>query len=151
MPAVQGILVILAGLGAMVSPGVISSIQAWGTEAQNDLQNVILPLIQQYNAAEAGAQPGILTEIKTALATIVANLGTLLPTLHITDPAKQAQVQAVVTEVADEFQALLNLIPVVEGTVTDHDEIKALLVKLKSAKQFKHDFNAAAKPFNVHI
>ncbi|MFZ0538798.1 MAG: hypothetical protein WAM47_18170, partial [Candidatus Sulfotelmatobacter sp.] len=78
-PAVQGILVLLASLGAAIAPAVISSIQSWGEQAQNDLQNVVLPLIQQYNTAETTAQPGILTEISTAMATIVNGLTSILP------------------------------------------------------------------------
>lgn len=146
-PAVEGILVILAGLGAAIPAGALTSIQTWGNQAQADLQNVVLPLIQQYNTAEAGAQPGILTEIKTVLSTISANLTSVLGALKITDPATQAKVSAVIDEFSDELTALLNLVPVLQTSVTDHDEIKALYAKLKSAKQFKKDFNKAAGAF----
>ncbi|MGA7288836.1 MAG: hypothetical protein WBX02_12125 [Terriglobales bacterium] len=147
-PAVQGILVLLASLGAAIAPAVISSIQSWGEQAQNDLQNVVLPLIQQYNTAETTAQPGILTEISTAMATIVNGLTSILPSLHIDDPATQLKVQDVVTEVADEMQALLNLIPVIKGATSPADALRALaahpevVTKLKSEKQFKKDYNA---------
>jgi hypothetical protein len=154
VPAVEGVLVILSGLGAVgLSPSVITAVQAWGTQAQNDLENVVTPLINQYNTAEAAAQPGILTQIETALNTITANLKTILPTLKVENSALQAKITAIVTEVSDEFEALLNLIPVVKGAVTPADVIKALaahpeaVAKLKSAKQFSKDYNAKAGAF----
>jgi hypothetical protein len=154
VPAVEGVLVILSGLGAVgLSPSVITAVQAWGTQAQNDLENVVTPLINQYNTAEAAAQPGILTQIETALNTITANLKTILPTLKVENSALQAKITAIVTEVSDEFEALLNLIPVVKGAVTPADVMKALaahpeaVAKLKSAKQFSKDYNAKAGAF----
>jgi hypothetical protein len=156
IPAVQGILIIAAGLGATaLTPTAIDQIQKWGLSAQADLQNVVLPLLNQYNAAAATAQPGILTEIETALTTITNNLQTILPALHVTDPATQAKITAIVTEVADEFQAVLNIIPVVKSAAAGGNEavLKALaanhaaLEKLKSAGQFKKDFNTEAAAF----
>jgi hypothetical protein len=154
IPAVQGILLILSGLGVTaLSPTVTTAIQGWGAQAMNDLQNVILPLIQKYNAAEATAKPGIASEIETAMSTITGGLTSILPTLKITDPAIQAKVTAIVTEVSDEMTALLNLIPVIKGAATPAAVIQALaskpelLVKLKSEKQFKHDYNAEAAAF----
>jgi hypothetical protein len=153
VPAVEGILVILAGLGAKaLTPDVWSSVQAWGTTAESDLQNVVAPLIDEYNSALPADQPGILTEIETVLTTITNNLNTILPTLKVTDPATQAKVDALVTEVSDEFQALVALIPVIKNSPTMAAAFKALAVhpmteKLKSAKQFKHDYNARAAEF----
>jgi hypothetical protein len=156
VPAVEGVLVILSGLGAVgLSPSVITAVQAWGTRAQNDLENVVTPLINQYNTAEAAAQPGILTQIETALNTITANLKTILPTLKVENSALQAKITAIVTEVSDEFEALLNLIPVVKGAITPADVMKALaahpeaVAKLKSAKQFSKDYNAKAGAFGA--
>jgi hypothetical protein len=156
VPAVEGVLVILSGLGAVgLSPSVITAVQTWGTQAQNDLENVVTPLINQYNTAEAAAQPGILTQIETALNTITANLKTILPTLKVENSALQAKITAIVTEVSDEFEALLNLIPVVKGAVTPADVMKALaahpeaVAKLKSAKQFSKDYNAKAGAFGA--
>jgi hypothetical protein len=158
IPAAQGILVIVSGLGAAISPTAIASIQSWGTQAQNDLQNVVLPLIQQYNTAEAGAQPGILTQIEAVLATITGNLAAVLPALHVDNAATQAKIEAIVTEISDEFQALINLIPVIKGTpapATPASVMKALAAhpeavnKLKSAKQFRKDFNQKAGEFGA--
>ena len=155
IPAVEGIFVLLSSLGAALPASALTSIQTWGTAAQNDLQNVVLPLIQQYNAAEAGAKPGILTQIQTVLATITSNLATILPALHVTDPATQAKIQDIVTEVGDEITALMNLIPVIQSAATQStaDVLKALAAKpevvgkLKSAGQFKKDFNKDAVAF----
>jgi hypothetical protein len=146
-PAIESALAILAAFGAGISPGAISAIDAWGQQATNDLKNVIAPLIQQYNAAVASAQPGILQEIEAGVTVILNNLSTVLPTLHVTDPATDAKIQAVITAIEAELTSLMNLIPVVQGKVTDHDQVKALLNKLKSAKAFKSDYNAKAGVF----
>jgi len=154
IPAVQGIMLILAGLGVTaLTPSVTTAIQTWGTQAMNDLQNVILPLIQKFQTTEQSAQPGILAEIETGMSTITGGLATILPTLKITDAATQAKVTAIVTEVADEMTALLNLIPVIKSAATPADVLKALaakpelLKKLKSEKQFKKDYNKEAAAF----
>ncbi len=157
IPAVQGILVILSGLGAAaLTPSVLTSVQTWGTQAMNDLNNVVLPLIEQYNAAEDSEKPGILTSIQAALNTIATNLATILPTLKITDPVTQEKVTAVITEVQDELNAVVALIPVVQGAgasptpealmhaMAAHPEITS---NLKSEKQFRSDFNKAAGAF----
>lgn len=154
IPAVQGILTILAGFGVKtLSPGVMTAVQQWGQTAQSDLQNVVLPLINQYNTAEASAQPGILGEIEAAMQTVTNGLQQILPALKVSDPTTQAKVDAIVTEVSDELQAVLNLIPVIKGSPTPAMAMRALaekpeaVAKLKSEKQFKHDYNAKAAEF----
>jgi len=142
-PAISSALEILAAFGVGLSPNVATSVASWGKQAQAALSQVA-SLINQYNAAEASAQPGILIEIQTLLGTVSTNLSELLPTLHITDAATQAKVVAVFDAIEGELAALVSLIPVVQGKVSDHDEAKMLVNKLKSAKQFKQEFNEKA-------
>jgi hypothetical protein len=146
-PAIQAALLILASVGAALPAGALDSVQNWGQQATQDLQNVVLPLIQAYNAATEGEQPGILIEIKTALTDIVNKLQPILAAIHVTDVALDAKITLVVNEIADEFSALVALIPVLQGNVKDHDEMQALIAKVKTAKQFKRDFNKAASAF----
>jgi len=144
--AIPSLLAILAAFGVTLAPSVVSAVQSWATQAQLALTQVAT-LITQYETAAASAQPGILTQIETILTTVSNNLESILPTLHVTDPATQAKIVAVFTIVEDELVSLLELIPVIKGEVTDHDAMKALIAKVKSAKEFKHDYNIAAGKF----
>jgi hypothetical protein len=154
-PAISAALEILAAFGVGVSPVVAESIAAWGEDAQTALTQVAT-LITQYQAAEASAQPGILGSIQTLLTTVSDNLAALLPTIKITDPTTQAKVIAVFEAVQAEIAALASLIPSIQtaSQMTEHTD--ALLVvataakqfRVKSAKQFKSDFNKLADAFD---
>jgi len=145
-PAVSSILAILAAFGVGLSPAVATQFQKWSADAEAGLQQVAT-LINQYNTAEAGAQPGILTEIQTLLGVINSNLTTILPTLQVTDPSTQAKIEAIVEAFQSELAALIALVPALQGTVTDHDEVKKLMANLKSAKNFKATFNDCVAAF----
>ena len=144
--AVPSILAILGAVGVSLAPGVLTLVQKWATEAQKDLAD-LKNLIDQYSAAAADAKPGILITIQNLVKVISANLQAILADIHVEDPALQQRISEIITAVADELVALLNLIPVVQAKVTDHDEVKALLVQLKSAKAFKKDYNSKAAEF----
>lgn len=147
VPAVQAVFLILQSLGAGVPSTVLTSVQAWSTEAVHDLNDVIKPLIDQYNAAEVAAQPGILAQIDAAIGVLVTNLNTILPTLHVENANQQARIVAIVTLIANELTALMNLVPAIQGKVTSHHEFKALMSALKSPEEFKKEFNAEAGAF----
>lgn len=150
-PAIASALEILAAFGVGLSPAIAASITAWGKQAQTALQQVAT-LINQYNAAAATAKPGILSEIQTLLSTISGDLATLLPTLHVTDPATQAKIIAVFNAVAGELAALVILIPSLKSASALEDHTAALLqiakaahaAHVKSAQQFASDFNKKA-------
>ena len=148
VPAITSILSILTAFGVPtgLTTTALASIQSWANQATAGLQTVA-NLIDQYNAAEATAKPGILTEIQTALSVITQNLATILPEVHVTDPATQAKIDAVIQAVSSEMQALINLVPALKGEVTSHDELKALVAAVKSPKEFRKEFNAAASAF----
>lgn len=141
VPAIASALSILAAFGVGLSPTAMSSIQAWAKQATDSLATV-KSLIDQYNAAEATAKPGLLTEIETVIATITNNLAELEPQLHITDPSTQAKISAVIGAIQAELNSLLNLIPVIQGQPLAAEEMHARIKTLKTASQFKADFNA---------
>lgn len=146
IPAIEIALSILAAAGVGLAPTVITAVQGWGAESQKDLAEV-KTLIDQYNTAQAGAQPGILEEIQTMLSTISKNFAALLPDIHVSDENTQKQIELVFSAISDEITALIGLVPALQGKITDHDQVKALMANLKSAKAFKKDFNEKAGVF----
>lgn len=140
VPAVESILGILTMAGLGLSPTLVPNIENWATQAKGDLAT-IGQLISQYNTATEQAKPGLLQEINTAVSAVIANLQTILPELHIDNPEKQQAVDLVVESFQSELEALLNLIPVVQGTVTAHADVKARIAALKTPQEFKADFN----------
>ena len=149
LPAVTQILGLIVAFGAKgVTPTVIQQVTNIANEATNDLQNVVLPLINQYNAAASAAKPGILSKIDAAVKTVMANFSQILPALHIDDLATQAKIEAVIGAVEGELQDLLNLIPVIQGTKALHDVTLPL-----NAKQFTKHFNQimAARTGNPEV
>jgi hypothetical protein len=146
VPAISSILGILSAFGAGLSPAAMTDVESWANQATTGLQTVA-GLINQYNTAEATAQPGILTEIQTALSTITSSLGTILPEIHVTDPNTQAKIIAIINLVSSEMTALINLVPALKGEVTSHDELKKLIAAVQSPKEFKSAFNDQAGTF----
>ena len=145
-PSISSILAILAAFGVGISPAALTAIQSWSAQATTGLQTVAT-LITEYNTAEASAQPGLLTEIQTALSAIVSNLAAILPEIHITDASTQAKVMAIIDAVQMEMQALINLVPALQGKTTSHDELKVLIANVGTAKEFKAEFNRRAGVF----
>jgi hypothetical protein len=137
IPAVEALLGLIAGLGAKIPADAVTTIESWASQAQQGLTQ-IAELIDQYNTAEADAKPGLLIEIQTAAETIVNNLSQLLPTLHITDPASQSKVTSIANAILSELQALVNVIPALQGKIHLH-ELKAMPL---DAGHFKQKFNA---------
>lgn len=155
IPAVEAALGILAAAGLGLPATVVQGVQSWGAQAQGALTQVA-SLIQQYNSVEASAQPGVLIEIQNVLGVVTQNLNQLLPTIKVTNPSTQAKVEAVVQAIADEMTALVNLIPAVQSATASgasaHDQLKRIVsdqhfAVLKSAKEFKEQFNKAATQF----
>jgi hypothetical protein len=153
LPSAGGILGILGALGTAVPPNTLAEFTKWDTQAQTGL-TLIGQLINQYNAAEATAKPGILTEIETATAQITNSLGQILPLIKVSDPATQEKVTAVVQLFQSELTALLNLIPVIKGESGDvpafsAHEAHARLAAVMTAKTFKHNWNKAVDELGV--
>lgn len=150
-PAISAALEILAAFGLGIPSAVATAFTTWEQTAQTALSQ-IATLINQYNAAAATAKPGILTQIQTLVTAVSNDLTTLLPTLHITDPATQAKVIAVFDAILGELKGLIALVPAVQAAVAMPDHVEAMahianaakVAKLKSADQFKADFNRKA-------
>lgn len=146
-PAISAALAILAAFGIGVSPTVLAAIQAWGVAAQDALTNVVQPAINAYNAAAADAKAALLSEIQAALNSIVTNLASVLADVHITDPKTQAKVAAVFALIQTFLQSLIDLIPVLQGKVTDTAEAQKLVAAVMPPKTFKKQFNVLADGF----
>ncbi|HXM63710.1 MAG TPA: hypothetical protein VN950_22810 [Terriglobales bacterium] len=153
IPAAAALLGLLGTLG--VGPAVLAAFTAWSTKATTSL-NIVGQLVQDYNKAEATAQPGILGQIDSAITAVLDELQPLLPTLNVKDPKTQSTITGLFADWAQELEALLNLIPVIKGSltpvpadaVTEHEEVMKRLNKLKSAKQFKKELNAKIATVN---
>ena len=118
IPAAANILTLVATLeGKGVSTGDLATIQSAGAQAGADLQ-LIQSLIAAYGKADASAQPGILSQITTAIATVESNLQNLLPALHIKDAATQAKLTAVVGIVLSEVESLADVIPLLKNQLS---------------------------------
>lgn len=146
VPAITAALAILTSFGKGVSPGVLASVQSWSNQATVDLRTVA-GLIDQYNAADATAKAGLLTEIQTMLQVLIDNLNVILPEVHVDDQVTQDRITAVIATVASEITALINLVPALQGRVTGHAEVKKLMHAVKSPDEFRDEFNEKASIF----
>jgi hypothetical protein len=118
VPAVGNVLALVATLeGKSVSAEDAQSIQKAATEATADLQ-LIQSLITQYKAAEASAQPGILSQIQAATEATQTTLNELLPALHSEDAATRAKITAVVGIVQAEVNSLVAVMPLMNEEPT---------------------------------
>lgn len=118
VPASVNIITLVSVLeGKGVSTYDINLIAARGKEVNSDL-DLISSLLAQYQQADATAQAGILGKISTTASLVEANLSDLLVRLHISDPATQAKVTAVVALVNSEVQSLIAILPIVNAKAT---------------------------------
>jgi hypothetical protein len=145
IPAAANIVTLVATLdGKGVSASDLQTIQSAGTQAGADLQ-LIQSLVAAYEKADASAQPGILNQIQTAIATVQSNLQNLLPALHIEDAATEAKITAVVGIVLSEVQSLAAIVPLVKSQLSvasnqlpGKSHVKAPL----TAREFVTSYNA---------
>ncbi len=149
VPAINAALAILAAFGLGVPPSVLTAVQQWGATAQTTLTNVVQPLIDAYNNAADGAKTQLLDQIKSALDSLTANLQQVFAAVHITNPNTQAKVAAIFALIEAQLVALINLVPVLQGKVTDHAQAKKAVNAVKTAEHFKEDFNQVAESFGA--
>ena len=136
-PAVGVILNLIAAFGGKTVPlQDVAFVQTWTQQLQTDF-GIIGQLLDKYNAAEATAKPGILTEIDTALQTAQGQLNQLLPALHITDVATVAKVTSLIGAVISSVESLMQLVAIAQGKAAGKRAVKA-----QNAKSFKAEFNA---------
>lgn len=145
-PAVVAVLNILAALGVSVSPSFMTAFNNWSQQASAALAE-IKSLIAQYKTAAASAQPGILNQIQTALATVQQNLQTILPELHIDNAQHQLWVENALDAVIGFFSALQGLLPALPAATTRKAELELHAKANDVVKVFKAEFNDAVKNF----
>ena len=101
----------------------------------NDV-NAAITELQNYAAASAAAQPGLLAQLNAALAQTQTDLSSILADVHVSNPTKVAQINALVTFVISEVAAVQSLLP--------NAPVTARKVPV-DAKHFKRQYNAIMK------
>lgn len=144
VPAISGILGIIMAFGGKVPPEVTSAVQKYSTEAINDLNNVVKPLIDQYNAVPQAQKPTVLEQISDAVKVVLNNWEQALGALHIDDQATQAKVVAVMQLVENELKSLMSVIPVIQGKASIHDSDVSMPL---DAAHFQHKYNQLVEEF----
>lgn len=137
VPAVTNILQLVGAFSGKELPaGDYQVVQQFADEAKTDLSTV-KALIDEYQAAPDSGKPAVLAKISAALNAASANLNKILPALHIKNAALQSKVTAIVGLVIVQVDVLAAIIP----AATSQAKLAKAVVKVKSAKQFKADFN----------
>lgn len=146
LPAIASLLAIV-GSFVGIPPAAMVAVQAWGKAASEALTDIVKPALDAYNAADADGKAGLLVKIKAALDSIVTNLQEALSLVRIEDPAKQAKVAGIFGLVETMFVALANLLPVLQGKVTDPHLMHEAIHAVPPPKVFKAEFNHLAASF----
>jgi hypothetical protein len=117
------------------------------TQASNALNNVVEPILQEYQNSPAAQQPGILDKLQEALQAIKDNLSGVLSSLHISNAAVVQKITDVLTEFIDEIVSLEQLIPVIKAGDTEMSAAALAdfhgKVQHVKAKALKKRYNAA--------
>ena len=145
-PMAAAVLSLLAAIGVRVPPDAMTLVTNGLNEVANDLNNVVEPIIKEYEGATVLEQPTILNKLQAALQAAKDQLAGILSALHIKDLAVQEKVSEVVTAVMDEVVLLMELVPVVTaGAQLSDEELDEFHAKLKAvrAKNFKKVFKQA--------
>src|SRR5882724_5318618 len=115
--AVNIIQLVTALQGTVAASDDTTLAQKWANTVTADL-TTLQTLLNQYSAADAGAKPGILGRIQTAIQATQNDLGTLLPALHIANPKTVAKLTAIVGLISAELQSIEALVQAVRGPKT---------------------------------
>lgn len=157
IPATANLLALIATLeGKDVSAADLATIQTTGLQAEADLQ-LVKSLISEYEKADATAQPGLLSQIQGALATVQSNLNGLLPALHMEDAATAAKESAVIGVLISEAQSMAAIVPLVSASrfpaLESAVERRASRIAPLTAEQFVSSYNATmtAKTGNAEL
>ena len=138
--AVNVIQLVTAMQGSGASSTDLALAQKWATAVSADL-TIVQTLLNQYNTAATADKPGFLTKLNDALQVVSADLGTLLPALHITNPQTQAKVTAMVGLVVAEVSAIVTLVRAAQGKTSIARGAPAVL----DAKSFKAAYKTVVK------
>ena len=144
-PAIQTLIAVLTAFGVGISPTVMSQFNSWSKQAQAALVT-IQDLITQCKIATAAALPGLLSQIQAAIGVVAADLSTILPELHITDPKTQAMVTAGINAILGFIGTLVALVPAITSAVTQKDlkaELELHSQSRDAIKKFRKEFNGS--------
>jgi hypothetical protein len=151
LDSVLGVLTLVSTLrGGALSPAEADAITNFGASIQNALQQ-IQTMVDDY---EQSASATLLGEITAAVNAVKTDLANFLPTIHVTDPATQAEIEDIFTLVSEQITAWATVIPALTGTATAtvppmpttehltviHDKFE--LVTPLSKKAYKAAYNA---------
>jgi hypothetical protein len=157
IPAVANLVTLVTTLqGKSVTTTDLQMIQNAGAEAGADLQ-LMQSLINQYQKADATAQPGLLNQIQAAMNAVQATLNGLLPALHIKDAATQAKITAVVGLLISEVESMAAIVPLVNPSASPAMMTMAVRQAKKqaplTADEFVSSYNASmtAKTGNTQL
>jgi hypothetical protein len=145
IPATANLITLAASLQENAPAAELQAIQSAGSQAGTDLR-LLQSLIQQYQEADVGAKPGLLSQIQIAMTAVQATLNGLLTTAHIKDAATQAKVTAVVGVVISEVQSMVAIVPLVNSAASPGMTSAALAMAKRqaplSASEFVRSYNA---------
>ncbi|MGH9468936.1 MAG: hypothetical protein ACRD1N_01175 [Terriglobia bacterium] len=97
--------------GKTVSAQDLSTITRSANQVSSDL-NLAGQLINQY---ESSPDTTTIAKIDTMLTEVNSNLNSLLPALHISDPATAQKISAVVTLISTEVNSMQQILPVISA------------------------------------
>ena len=138
--AVNVIQLVTAMQGSGTGSTDVALAQKWATMVSADL-TLVQTLLNQYNTAAAADKPGFLHKLNDALQVVSADLGTLLPALHISNPQTQAKVAAMIGLVVAEVQSIEALVAAAQGKTA----IVRGAPKPLTAKSFKAAYKNVVK------
>lgn len=118
-----------------IDAAMVSQMQAIAAQVQTDLQ-LLQRLVNDYQAADAAAKPGILNKVDTTLATVQTNLSGLLAAFHVNNAALQTTIASSIGLVITTVLAIQSLLP-----VSSSARKAARPVKPMSSSELKAAFN----------
>ena len=141
-PALQVVVALLPLLGAkQIPPQVVTSIQAWIPQVQQDVASLD-DLIKQYGA-DLAANPTAQSKINALITTTENDLTAILPVFHVLDATTQQKVTAIVTAIAAAISSVESIVNAASGKVSVKKAASTAFIS--SGKDFKTKFNAILK------
>jgi hypothetical protein len=150
LPAAANIALLVASIkDGSITPQETQAVQSFVAQVEKGTA-LVRSLVQQYNAADATAKPGLAGEIQTTIATINANLAAILQAIHINNPATQQRVSlavglllAAVVDIAAAIPGIAPPVVLPHGqTAMRSARLAVNAVKMRNARDFKKAWNA---------
>jgi hypothetical protein len=137
LPMITNMVVAVSLLeGKTVSPSDLNTISQTANQVSADL-NLVGQLVDQYQSSPS---PITVEKINTALADVNTHLNSLLPALHITDPATVQKITAITTLIDSEVNSIEQIMPLISGSQA-HARARTAVIPL-SAGELKKQYNA---------